>query len=144
MIPLSPPPAVRSPFLRVVIHFVAPGIVGGFVGWSPEFMLGHDVSGATLGLVGRGRIAQAVARRAAGFDMTVRYCTVREGSGGSGSGLGHDLVNVQVFYSINGRLQPPALLPALGLDPYSAEGKPGEGATFFYLDSSPFELQYRT
>lgn len=59
---------------------------GGFVGWSPEFMLGHDVSGATLGLVGRGRIAQAVARRAAGFDMTVRYCTVREGPGDSGGG----------------------------------------------------------
>lgn len=57
---------------------------GGFVGWSPEFMLGHDVSGAALGLVGRGRIAQAVARRAAGFDMTVRYCTVggRPDSGG--------------------------------------------------------------
>ena len=61
---------------------------GGFVGWSPEFMLGHDVSGATLGLVGRGRIAQAVARRAAGFDMTVRYCTVREGSPGSGDSSG--------------------------------------------------------
>ncbi len=64
---------------------------GGFVGWSPEFMLGHDVSGATLGLVGRGRIAQAVARRAAGFDMTVRYCTVRQGAGGSGGGSEHPM-----------------------------------------------------
>jgi glyoxylate reductase len=53
---------------------------GGFTGWGPEFFLGHDVSGATLGLVGRGRIAQAVARRARGFDMEVRYCTVRPGS----------------------------------------------------------------
>jgi glyoxylate reductase len=53
---------------------------GGFTGWGPEFFLGHDVSGATLGLVGRGRIAQAVARRAKGFDMDVRYCTVRPGS----------------------------------------------------------------
>lgn len=53
---------------------------GGFTGWGPEFFLGHDVSGATIGLVGRGRIAQSVARRARGFDMDVRYCTVRPGS----------------------------------------------------------------
>lgn len=64
---------------------------GGFVGWSPEFMLGHDVSGATLGLVGRGRIAQAVARRAAGFDMTVRYCTVRERPGAAEGGPEHPM-----------------------------------------------------
>ena len=64
---------------------------GGFVGWSPEFMLGHDVSGATLGLVGRGRIAQAVARRAAGFDMTVRYCTVREGTDSARGDSGHPM-----------------------------------------------------
>lgn len=50
---------------------------GGFAGWGPSVFLGHDVSGATLGLVGRGRIAQAVARRAMGFDMQVRYCTAR-------------------------------------------------------------------
>jgi phosphoglycerate dehydrogenase-like enzyme len=34
-------------------------------------MLGHDVTGATLGIVGLGRIGKAVARRAAGFDMRV-------------------------------------------------------------------------
>lgn len=39
--------------------------------WSPEFFLGKDVSGATLGIVGLGAIGQAVARRAAGFDMNV-------------------------------------------------------------------------
>ena len=64
---------------------------GGFVGWSPEFMLGHDVSGATLGLVGRGRIAQAVARRAAGFDMKVRYCTVRQEAGGGRGDMAHPM-----------------------------------------------------
>jgi glyoxylate reductase len=57
---------------------------GGFTGWGPEFFLGRDVSGATLGLVGRGRIAQSVARRARGFDMDVRYCTVRPGSSDEG------------------------------------------------------------
>ena len=39
--------------------------------WSPEFFTGKDVSGATLGLVGLGAIAEAVARRAIGFGMDV-------------------------------------------------------------------------
>jgi glyoxylate reductase len=39
--------------------------------WSPDFFTGKDVSGATLGLVGLGKIGQAVARRAAGFGMEV-------------------------------------------------------------------------
>jgi len=43
----------------------------GSVAWSPEFFLGADVSGATLGIIGLGAIGQAVARRAAGFDMQV-------------------------------------------------------------------------
>jgi glyoxylate reductase len=41
--------------------------------WEPLQLLGHDLAGATLGLVGLGRIAQAVARRARGFDMRVIY-----------------------------------------------------------------------
>lgn len=41
--------------------------------WGPEMMLGRDVHGATLGVVGFGRIGQAVARRAAGFGMKVVY-----------------------------------------------------------------------
>jgi glyoxylate reductase len=39
--------------------------------WSPDFFLGKDVSGATLGLVGLGAIGRAVARRAAGFGMRI-------------------------------------------------------------------------
>ncbi len=39
--------------------------------WTPSFFLGKDVSNATLGIVGLGAIGQAVARRAAGFDMQV-------------------------------------------------------------------------
>ncbi|MHB8508188.1 MAG: 2-hydroxyacid dehydrogenase [Candidatus Dormibacteria bacterium] len=46
---------------------------GGFGGWDPRMLIGADVHGATIGLVGMGRIAQAVARRAAGFSMTVLY-----------------------------------------------------------------------
>jgi len=39
--------------------------------WSPSFMLGREVTGKTLGIVGLGRIGQAVARRAAGFSMRI-------------------------------------------------------------------------
>jgi glyoxylate reductase len=41
--------------------------------WEPEALLGQDIYGATLGLVGLGRIGQAVARRARGFDMRILY-----------------------------------------------------------------------
>jgi glyoxylate reductase len=46
---------------------------GDWLTWEPGRYLGHDVHGATLGIIGRGRIGQAVGRRAAGFDMTVLY-----------------------------------------------------------------------
>jgi glyoxylate reductase len=41
--------------------------------WGPMLLLGPDVHGATIGIVGFGRIGQAVARRAGGFGMTVVY-----------------------------------------------------------------------
>lgn len=41
--------------------------------WGPMLLLGNDIHGATLGLVGFGRIGRAMARRAAGFDMRVIY-----------------------------------------------------------------------
>ncbi|HTM20232.1 MAG TPA: D-glycerate dehydrogenase [Kofleriaceae bacterium] len=44
---------------------------GRWTGWEPTQHLGLDVAGATLGLVGLGRIGTAVARRAGGFGMTV-------------------------------------------------------------------------
>jgi glyoxylate reductase len=48
---------------------------GCWTGWSPTQLLGAEVSGKTLGVIGMGRIGQAVARRAVGFRMPVRYHT---------------------------------------------------------------------
>jgi glyoxylate reductase len=44
-----------------------------WVTWEPQAFLGHDVFGATLGIIGMGRIGRAVARRAEGFEMTVLH-----------------------------------------------------------------------
>ena len=41
--------------------------------WEPTLLLGADISGSTLGIVGFGRIGQAVARRAQGFAMEILY-----------------------------------------------------------------------
>lgn len=46
---------------------------GKFKAWGPKMFLGYDVYGKTLGLIGLGRIGQAVARRAAGFNMRVIF-----------------------------------------------------------------------
>lgn len=43
------------------------------VAWHPMMLLGRDVYGATLGIIGAGRIGSAVARRAKGFDMRILY-----------------------------------------------------------------------
>ena len=45
--------------------------------WGPLLLLGPDVHGATIGIVGFGRIGQAVARRARGFGMTILYQDVQ-------------------------------------------------------------------
>ena len=45
----------------------------GFRGWEPMLLLGEDVSGKTLGIVGAGRIGRAMARMSRGFDMRVLY-----------------------------------------------------------------------
>ena len=41
--------------------------------WSPMFMVGQDIYGATLGVIGAGQIGSAVARRGAGFGMRILY-----------------------------------------------------------------------
>ena len=46
---------------------------GNWIGWSPTGMLGHRINGKRLGIIGMGRIGQAVARRAKGFGMSIHY-----------------------------------------------------------------------
>jgi glyoxylate reductase len=46
---------------------------GRWVTWGPTLLMGADVAGATLGIVGFGRIGQAIAKRASGFDMCILY-----------------------------------------------------------------------
>lgn len=46
------------------------------VGWHPSMMQGRDVYGATIGIVGAGRIGYAVAKRATGFDMRILFYDV--------------------------------------------------------------------
>jgi glyoxylate reductase len=43
------------------------------VAWGPQLLLGSDIHGSTLGIIGMGRIGQAVARRAQGFNMRILY-----------------------------------------------------------------------
>ncbi len=49
-----------------------------WAGWNPTLLLGMDVHGKTLGIFGMGRIGQAVARRALGFNMRIIYYDINE------------------------------------------------------------------
>ncbi len=50
------------------VHYVQDGQ---WVTWHPTTLLGHEVTGATLGIIGLGRIGQAMAKRASGFNMRI-------------------------------------------------------------------------
>lgn len=50
---------------------------GRWEGWHPMLLLGLELKGATLGIVGAGRIGEAVARRAVGFGMRILYTSRR-------------------------------------------------------------------
>ncbi len=59
---------------------------GQWTTWSPDLLLGQDVHGATLGIVGFGRIGEAMARRAQGFQMKVLAVRSPQSSASAGSG----------------------------------------------------------
>jgi lactate dehydrogenase-like 2-hydroxyacid dehydrogenase len=68
--------------------------------WEPELLLGRDLHGATVGIVGFGRIGQAVARRVEGFD-----CEVLHTSRGGGVEL-EELLERSDFVSVHTPLTP--------------------------------------
>lgn len=61
---------------------------GRFDAWGPLMLLGHDLHGRTLGIVGMGRIGRAVARRAVGFGMRVIFTSRSSIPDGIGLDLG--------------------------------------------------------
>ncbi|MBD1913868.1 MULTISPECIES: D-glycerate dehydrogenase [unclassified Leptolyngbya] len=60
--------------------------------WEPDLLLGPNVAGATLGILGLGRIGQAVARRARGFDMRILYANQRQAPSEVEQALGVEFV----------------------------------------------------
>ncbi len=79
---------------------------GTWPGWAPTQMLGTDVTGKTLGIIGMGRIGQAVAQRALGFRMPVLYASRRPCSSPSGvppwtAGSLHDVLRNADFISLH-------------------------------------------
>jgi glyoxylate reductase len=59
--------------MRRLVEGAAVAQAGGYKGWSPTWMLGKRLKGAHLGIVGMGRIGQALARRARAFGLVVNY-----------------------------------------------------------------------
>jgi len=72
---------------------------GGFTGWSPTMLLGARVHGKALGIVGLGRIGQAVARRARGFGMHVLYAQPRPLAEGLARALGATHVSTKTLFA---------------------------------------------
>ena len=83
---------------------------GRFTGWGPLLMLGSDVTGATLGIVGAGRIGTATARRAAGFSMPIVYASRRRNEAMEDLGARYlpldDLLRESDFVSLHVPLTP--------------------------------------
>ncbi len=64
--------------------------------WGPTLLLGQDVHGATLGIIGLGRIGQAVARRAQGFGMRILYHDIQRNEEAEAV-LGAEYVNLDTL-----------------------------------------------
>ncbi len=83
---------------------------GRFTGWGPLLMLGSDVTGKTLGIIGAGRIGTATARRAAGFSMPVVYASRKHNATIESTGARYlpldDLLRESDFVSLHVPLTP--------------------------------------
>ena len=80
---------------------------GKWITWGPQLLLGADLVRATLGIIGFGRIGQAVAKRAQGFDLRVIYYdpTAEPAFGASSVDLSA-LLSESDFVSLHGPLNP--------------------------------------
>ena len=58
---------------RRIVEGASVAQAGGFKGWAPTWMMGRRITGKRLGIIGMGRIGQAVARRAKAFGMQIHY-----------------------------------------------------------------------
>src|SRR5262245_49502080 len=77
---------------------------GGWTGWALDQLIGVGLAGKTLGIIGFGRIGQALARRALGFGMNVIFADpVVAGAGGSGAANGPAL---PVQSPVGGKISP--------------------------------------
>ena len=63
-----------------------------WTGWTPTWMLGHRICGKRLGIIGMGRIGQAVARRARAFGLQIHYNNRRLVARRDRTGAGRDLL----------------------------------------------------
>jgi glyoxylate reductase len=84
---------------------------GKWITWSPTLLLGRDLHGATLGIVGFGRIGKEVARRAGGFNMrTLAYDTYQDEAAAAELGVEFrsldDLLRESDFVTIHVTLTP--------------------------------------
>src|SRR5206468_3340980 len=70
---------------------------GRFKTWHLKMLLGHDVYGKTLGIIGFGRIGQSVARRARGFNMTIQYYDPQPPPKSVGEAIGANPVNLETL-----------------------------------------------
>ncbi len=96
---------------------MAAAVDGEWVTWEPGSWLGVDVHGATLGIIGMGRIGRAVARRAGGFDMEVIHASARDADSV------HDLLVRADFVSLHCPLTPEThhLIDAAALEAMKSE-----------------------
>jgi glyoxylate reductase len=79
--------------------------------WGPDVFSGADIHGATLGIIGFGRIGKAVARRALGFGMKILYYVPKKKNDTEFSGKAHytpirDLLQQSDFVSLHAYLSP--------------------------------------
>lgn len=79
---------------------------GGWDSWSPAFMVGKQVTGARVGIIGMGRVGRAFAAKARGFEMDVHYYNRRELSADLAQGATYhrtveSLIGVADFLSLH-------------------------------------------